>query len=369
MAKKASSGGGKGAVSASTRVLVLTGRERFLADEYLRQLREALTDSLGADGFDTLKYDGLAMGGRSVADVLDECRSVGLMQQHKVVVVDNADALLKGDDEESAAPAAPAPAGRRVRAGKTNRELFESYAEEPSESATLVLRAAVWRPGKLDKKIEALGPGRGALLSCDEQPFEKLVSWAVQRCEKRHNSTIPPAAAARLVEAVGSDLGRIDQELEKLAVAAGGEGRPITAELVGELVESTRQEAFWAIQGRLLAGDAAAALEKLRELVEVSRHDAVPLTWTYVDTARKLYLASEALAGGAGPGQIAGPLKLWGELMNTLPATARRIGPERLAELLLEAVDVDSAGKSGLGDPVRNLERLTVEFGRVLGRG
>src|ERR1051325_11697202 len=106
---------------------------------------------------------------------------------------------------------------------------------------------------------------------------------AQELAKSRHRTSVEARAAAMLVDAVGNDLGRIDTELEKLALAAGGEGRPITPALVQSMTGLTREEEFWAIQSALLTGDAGAALAQLRELVEVSRHDPVPITFAYVE--------------------------------------------------------------------------------------
>ena len=137
------------------------------------------------------------------------------------------------------------------------RDILEGYAEEPSASATLVLRANTWRPGNLDKKIAALEDGQGVVIKCEPPTFDDAVNWAVRRCKSRHNSTIDPEAARTLVDTTGIDLGRIDSELEKLSLAAGGDGSPITVELVELMVGMTRQDEFFNIQGSLLSGDTA----------------------------------------------------------------------------------------------------------------
>ncbi|HMN40538.1 MAG TPA: hypothetical protein PKE29_06795, partial [Phycisphaerales bacterium] len=127
------------ALGAETRMLILHGSDRFLQDEKMQALAAALNKQHGADGVDTIRFDG-QQGPRIIADVLDECRSCGLMQQHKVVVVDNAEMLLK-ETEGDEAPAKPAPrGGRRAPVPHTAREVLENYAAEPSSSATLVLR-------------------------------------------------------------------------------------------------------------------------------------------------------------------------------------------------------------------------------------
>ena len=68
------------------RMLILHGKDRFRQDERLQALIAALTKQHGqagggGGGTDTVRFDG-QQGARIVADILDECRSFGLMQQH-----------------------------------------------------------------------------------------------------------------------------------------------------------------------------------------------------------------------------------------------------------------------------------------------
>lgn len=356
---------------AATRVLILHGKERFLSDQYLRSLRDALAKAHGEDGVDTVRFDG-AQGGRIVADVLDELRSFGLMQQYKIVLVDNADAMLKGEDDD-AAPAPPPVAKGKKRAPvpHTPRELLENYCEDPSSSATLVLRASNWRPGNLDKAVAGLPKNAGLVIKCEPPDEGRALSWAIKRCQMRHNSAIDENAARMLIAAVGADLGRIDTELEKLALAAGGDGEPITAELVERMVGTTREEDFWSIQSELLTGDAQAALNQLRQLIEVSRHDPVPIGFSYTDLARKVHLAACGLRDGVNAARITGALRIWGprkdEMVEGILTAAKALGPLGSAELLRACINADVANKSGLGEPVRNLERLTVRFANARG--
>jgi DNA polymerase III delta subunit len=348
-------------------VVVLHGKDRFLQDEYLRTLREALAKKHGADGFDTVRFDG-QQGPRILADVMDECRSFGLMQQHKIVLVDNADLLLKAEDDD--APPPPKALGKkgsaRMPAAHTPREILEGYAEEPSASATLVLRASTWRPGNLDKKIAALDDGQGAVIKCEPPTFDDAVNWAIRRCKARHNSTIDPEAARTLVDTTGIDLGRIDSELEKLALAAGGDASPITLELVELMVGMTRQDEFFNIQGSLLSGDTPRALKHLRELIDVSRQDPVPIGWAYIEAARKLHLAARAVREGRNVFSLQYQLKAFGpgaqEMLASLAKITKTVSPGQAARIFNEAVKVDAGNKSGLGEPVRNLEVMAVKF-------
>ncbi|MFN7021790.1 MAG: DNA polymerase III subunit delta [Phycisphaerales bacterium] len=365
-AAKAASSSAPVALTAAARLVILHGKERFLQEQYLRTLREALAKAHGADGFDTVRFDG-QQGQRILADVMDECRSFGLMQQHKIVLIENADLLVKADDEEGTpAPRAGDKKPARTASSLTPRQVLEAYAQSPSPGATLVLRASTWRPGNLDKAIAAMPAGAGAVLKCEPPSFEDAVNWAVRRCKARHCSSIDPAAARVLVETTGIDLGRIDTELEKLALAAGGDGSPITLNLVEAMVGKTRQEEFFAIQGSLLAGEPGRVLTHLRELIEVSRQDPVPIAWAFLEAARKLHLASRAAADGRDVSRLQHQLKVFGpgasEMLAALSRLSRRVPPARAAELFRRAVQMDAANKSGLGEPVRNLEVMAMRF-------
>lgn len=351
------------ALSASTRLAILHGPERFLQDLHITRLREALDKAHGGgDAVQVSRFDGASgQGGppATVADILDECRSMGLMSSFKLVVVDNADQLLKAaEDEEGAAPAATA-APRRGH--KSNRELMESYAADPSDAATLVLRADTWRPGKLDKAVEKLGP-RGAIMKCEPPSPADAMKWARERCQKRYNATLTPEAATLLVENLGPELGRIDAELGKLALAEPG--KPISVELVRQFVGMSREEEFWRIEQSLLSGDPAVALGHLREMIEVSRHDPIPLNWAFVNLAKKLHGLSRGTAQGENPRSLMGTLKIWGapDQVEQLLRSAKALKPARAAALLQAAVENDVKLKTSQGDPVTNLEALAIRF-------
>lgn len=315
------------------RVLVLAGKEAFLREGYLHQLKEAVeaTGTLA----DVIRFDGSTA---LPADVFDECRSFGLLSQHKLVVVDNADQFVKED----------------------NRPLVERYAQHPSENATLVLRCETWRKGNLDKMIAKVG----RIQPCDELSPAEATKAAVKRALKDYQRALEPSAAELLIQRLGVDLGRIDSELAKLA-ASTDPGQPITIDLVRAMVTPSREEKAWVIQDYLLDPNPEPALLKLRELVEVSRIDPVPLRWAYIDTARKLHAVAQDIAKGVPPQAAGKNLRLWGPSAVAIRRIGARVPPARLADLLHEAIEADFRGKTGQGDPFRALELLTLRFAEL----
>jgi DNA polymerase-3 subunit delta len=331
-------------LDAQTRIAVLIGDDAFMAGEYTNMLREALVHAHGADGFDAIRFDGASA---KIGDVLDECRTFGLMQQHKLVIVDNAEQMIKEDA----------------------RPIMERYADEPASGATLVLRCSRWYKGKLDDKIAAVG----CIVEMGELGADQAINWTIKRAQKRHNATIERPAADLLVQKIGVELGRLDTELEKLATFAGGSRDPqaspslITLAMVGEMVGLTREEEAWGLQATILEGNASAALSHLRVILDNSRKDAaVPLSWACMDLARKLHAASWALKQGENPWQLAGKLKLWGPGKDAVLAAAKKANPTHVARLLNAAIEADRRSKSGLGTFDRNLERLTLRLTQSL---
>ena len=312
------------------RVVILQGKELFLRTEYTDHLRKLLRQAHGECEF--VKFDGT---NAPPAEILDECRSFGLMAAHKLVVVDDADQLLTQD----------------------TRPMFERYCEAPADQATLVLRAPAWRPGNLDKAVAKVG----VVIKCEVVHPAQAVKWAARRAERTHGVKLAPDAADMLIERTGSDLGRLDNELGKLAAAAG-QGGTITTALIAELVGLTREEEAWAIQSLLLSGDPERALRELRVIMGNGARDAgVPVSYACCDLARKLVGAAEGIAAGTPPAKLRAALKLWGDSERLVFDNARRLGPARARALFDASMGVDAGIKSG-ADPQLALETLALRF-------
>lgn len=335
MAKKATTSAARRPLDTDCRIALLVGSDAFIAGEHTQALKEKLIAEHGE--LDVLSFDGQ---NANLADVLDECRSFGLMQQHKMVVVDNADQFVKEE----------------------KRSLVERYAQEPSEGATLVLRATKWHKGKLDEMIGAVG----TIVQCDEVEEATAVNWAIKRAEKRHAAKLDLKAAQALVERVGTELGRIDCELAKLAVAGSKPG-VISVELVSQFVGKSREEEVWGIQSTLVAGNSQQAVAHVRDLIQVSRQPTIMIFWAMTDLARKLHGAARGIRAGVNPFALAGALKLWGPSKDIILHAAGKVDPTAAAELLDACVKADVRQKTGLGEPERSAEILALKFAEVCG--
>jgi len=335
MAKRGTSKkSGPVAFTGDERIVVLHGDDQFLQREQLTALRAVVAEKHG--DVELLRFEGKTA---ALADVLDELRSFGLMQQHKVVVVNDADPFVTA-----------------------HREALERYASEPVEMATLVLRPGKWnKQWKLHKAIDKVG----AVSKCEAPSAAEALNWTKKRAKGEHKAKITAQAASLLVEHLGSDLGRIDTELAKLAVSAG-EGGTIEADAVEQLVGFSSDEMAWEIQEALLSGRADAAIGKLHELVELSGQPDVLVTYFVADMMRKLHHATVLASAGRRDFDICKELRVWGDRGRPFMTAARKLGRHRAAKLLAYLVDLDRRAKSGFGKTMLNLERFCVQFAAAM---
>jgi DNA polymerase-3 subunit delta len=318
------------APTAAMPIVVLRGRDQYMLGERTRQLREALTETHGE--IDEFRYEGDVC---DLADVLDELRSYGLMSAHKMVILEKADEFL-------------------AREGM--RQAMERYAAQPIESATLLMRAETWRPGKFDKAVDAVG---GGIFKCEAPNASQALAWCIARCSKRYNATIEQPAATLLVEQIGAELARLDVELAKLA-AFVGEGQTITKAVVQDMVGMSREEQAWAIQAHLAAGDATGALTKVRELLNVSRQPETLVSWAVVDLLKKIHAAAQLMRQGRSQGDVGKDLRLFGDARSAILNSAARIAPEKIAQLMQQVIDRDTGLRRGLGESTRTLESIVL---------
>lgn len=312
-------------------VVVLHGPELFIRSELVASLRAELREK--HTEVESFSFDGER---DAIADVLDECRSFGLMVTHKLVIVENADPVVKADA----------------------RGPVERYIAQPSDNATLVLLCKQWYKSKLDDAITSMG---GTVYKCEPPSESQALSWAGRRARSKHGVEIERNAAELLIARLGPDLGRIDSELAKLAVVAEATGKIVKREAVADMVGTTREEEVWSVQAPLLTGDPGHTVAHLASILDHGSRDAsIPVMYACVDLARKLHLASHALAQGMPEQGVSKHVGIWGPSQRAIIGAARRLSPAAASELFRAAVEADRASKSGLGQARRLVERLAL---------
>lgn len=309
-------------------VYALVGADAFLQTQRLREI-------LGMLPKDAARID--VDGERAeLADVLDELRSFAMFGGGKVVVVSNGDEFIT-----------------------RFREQLETYCEHPADSATLVLRVnSLPKNQRIAKTIAK----NGAIEECAPPSDREIVPWVMSRAKSVHKLTVTPAAAEMLKDLIGDDLGRMDNELAKLALQCEG-GKADVGDVQGSVAFQREQE-MWHMTDEIAAGHTTAALRRWRQLVQMdSSAEFRAVTWLgmWLEKAIKALAMKQR---GANAFQIAKDLRIWpAEKGTAFVATASKLGDAGLRRALDLLVEVDHQSKSGVGDAAENVERFLLTVG------
>ena len=328
MARRTQTRKTKISIDAQVRILLLTGPEQKVKQHYLKQLHTALESVHGE--LQTMVHDGRTA---TLSEVLDDLRTFSLMQQYKLVILNEADQFVNGD----------------------TRQALERYAQAPVDHASLVLQSVRWNSPKLDTLIAKVG----YKVKCEPLRGKELTSWLELLAQTQHQRKITLQAADTLIRQVGNDMGQLDSELAKLAVLVGPD-ETITPNLIAQVNKRSSDEQAWAIQevviNALLADEprvsAGKAIEKLHAIVDQSGHPDVLVAYYTADLMRNVYLAIKAKQQGASFSEISRSFKLWGPRQ----ALLRKLDESTAVRLFEQIVNLDARSKSGLGKPMQNLE-------------
>ncbi len=306
-------------------VYALVGEDAFLQLEELSELvRTAPADTLRLD------IDGEAA---QLADVLDELRSFAMFGGGKIVVV------REGDDFVS-----------------RFRESLEKYLAAPSSSATLVLRM---RSLPANQRIHKLIAKAGQIIDC--KPPKQLARWIMERGKNVHGLTIGYDVAELLANLVGENLGRLDSELAKLALAGTG-GRLTMADISGT-VAFQKEQKIYEMTNALSAGNIEEAVRRWRQLLQTDKSaEFRGITWIclWLESVRK---GVEMQKRGIAPADIARELRIWQR--DTIPAFMRvcqAMGEQGVMRAMAQLAEVDYQSKTGVGDAAENVERFMLSL-------
>ncbi|MBC8031127.1 MAG: DNA polymerase III subunit delta [Pyrinomonadaceae bacterium] len=185
----------------------------------------------------------------------------------------------------------------RIRDFAKLREMDEDtiirYLERPVDSTVLIFVAE-----DLDKRKKLT---KALLGSCTVVAFAEVKdaearAWAKGRL-KELNTTVDDRVLFDIVRLVGCSLQTLNSELEKLSAAAIDTHR-ITAEMVDDLIDRSRELSNFDLGDQLVAGDRARALETLHRLLD---DDVAPvmLLGLIASNYHRLAIAKELLNRGA----------------------------------------------------------------------
>ncbi|MHC4192694.1 MAG: DNA polymerase III subunit delta [Planctomycetota bacterium] len=264
----------------------------------------------------------------SPVEILDELRTVPFLSDKRVVLVKNADKFVS-----------------------ENRELLEKYFDNPCSTGILILTVNSWPTNtRLAKKL----PSVGRLLKVTEPKPWQLPQRLIQYARDAYSKNLSKEAAELLIELSGDELGRLYGEIDKLALFTEGE-KKITTSHVESLVGHNRLYNAFAVINACLKGDAAGAVNRLRNMFTEDRSAEYMVVGAFAFHFRRMFNAKVLLDEGVGPKEIASRLRIWSN-KDGFFEQLRRMSLRQLGENLQQLANIDYAIKTG-----RTSARVAIE--------
>jgi DNA polymerase III subunit delta len=167
------------------------------------------------------------------ADVVNACRRYPMFAERQVVLLKEAQQMR-------------------------DIEKLESYVENPLSSTVLVIS---YKEKKLDarKKFAKLVKENGVLFSTKKMYDNQLPEWTQELLQQK-GFTITQKGLALLVDHIGNDLSRIENEIDKLSVNLG-KRTTITEDDIEEYIGVSKDYNVFELQAALAAKDLARSIQ------------------------------------------------------------------------------------------------------------
>jgi len=270
----------------------------------------------------------------AAADVMDELRTLPFLAERRVVVVKDADKFIS-----------------------ENRQLLESYFDNPCPTGVLILTVSSWPTGtKLAKKL----PKVGKLISIAQPRPWQLPDRLIRYASDAHNKKLTQDAAELLVELTGDELGRLYSEVDKLALFADSE-ETITPQHVEQLIGHSRIFSAFAVIDACLAGDSTQAVDRLRNMFAEDRSAEYTVVGAFAFHFRRLFNAKVLFEKGAQPSEVATKLRIWGNKEGFF-TQLRQMSLQQIGDTLQQLAQIDYAIKTGQTKAQVAIEKLALKL-------
>lgn len=296
-------------------IYFLMGEEPYFIDKIVDRIEEEVLDE-SERGFNQSVLYGKDV---SAQDIISEAKRFPMMSDKQVVVVKEA---------------------QHIR----NIEDLKSYAEQPQPSTVLVI---AYKYKKLDKrKALAKVLAKSHVLFESKKLYDNQVADWVANMIREGGYKVSPKAVALLTEFVGSDLGRMNQEIEKLmlVVPKGGE---ISADVIERNIGISKDYNNFELQKALGDGDILKANKIVHYFAQNPKDNPLVVTISLVFSFFTKVMIVHSHPGKS-PQEIAGALRVNPYFVKDYLQAAKRYNMNKCLRIVGYIREADGRSK-GLG--------------------
>lgn len=278
------------------RVWLLAGEEDWLRREMQRRLAAGLLSeeerAWGLEVFDLTPalVRGQPSEGNWAKNILRAVNTMPFFSQRKVVAVNEVHLLPSEEQQEIA-----------------------SALEGLADTSILILSSSESARKKRSRISAALSGGvkkRGNVVRFDALKPNEAIEWVVEEAQRAGKPIDKSAAALLVSQRLGTDLGGLKREIEKLALFAGS-APSITTAHVEEMTPRLLEERIFELSDAVSLGNRgqALAMTRLRRLLE-AKEEPLRILWVLCQHFRLLWQAKGMLEMGWRPNR---PLQEFGD--------------------------------------------------------
>ena len=304
------------------------GTEPFFIDQITAALMGTVVDEMARD-FDTTVVYGKET---TVDQIVEAAKRFPMMGAHQLIVVKEAQYLDRSIDQ------------------------LASYCAAPQPQSVLVL---CYKHKKLDKrkKVYKTIASNGQILETKPLYDNQVGGWIEQR-GKGYGFSFQPQALAMLVAFLGSDLGKIDKELEKLTNSVPS-GTEITPEVIEQNIGYSKDFNSFELQNALGQRNLALCYRIVKYMGNNPSQHPFPLTISVVfNFFQKLFM----FHGIKNPADAPRVLGVSPYFVKDFQAAAQKYSMRQTAKVLqlLNEYDLKSKGVGASNLPLEELMKEMV---------
>jgi len=232
-------------------IFIFHGSESFFIDYLIKKITDASFDNSSDKDLNHHKFYGTE---NSISEILSACMSYPMLAERKLVIVKEFD---------------------RMTTSKSEAESFLKYIDKPQSTTRLILAATKMDNTGLAKKILK----KSVSVECRNLHPGELYAW-VARKYKDSNVEVEKETISFLIENIGNDLLRLNQEIEK-SVDFTGNVKKVSLELISELTGFNREVNVFNFQKVLGARNLEDSLKIGLQLLEQQNAMEVILAMLY----------------------------------------------------------------------------------------
>jgi DNA polymerase-3 subunit delta len=307
-------------------VYVLFGDESFLRD---RAASEIVNRSFQQTDLRDFNLDEFSLNDRQgIGAALAAAEQIPMMSSKRVVKV--CDVRI-------------ATTSARDTLRESDEEILARYLGNPSDSTVLVLVADELNG---NRKLTKLLRKHAVAVEFNRLDTADLSAW-IRRAAQDLDTQFDDRALKRLIELIGPNLQRLNNEIEKLSIAALP-SKVVSHEMVDTLVSSSSELENFALSDAIISGRGSQALSVMKKILDDGA-EPVALLGLLSYNFRRLLMAKEMMARGDERQRVAGILRMRYRDQEDFLAAARRIDREKLLRFFDQLRMADLAMKSSIG--------------------